>query len=94
MKTFVRETVENVENRVGVIKCNKCGNIIWRKRSKGDLIPIGEFEIKKAWGYLSDWDLEVHKFDICTKCYKNLIKSFKIPIEVVEYFPGALLDVE
>lgn len=33
--------------------------------------------IKKHWGYYSDFDLEYHELRICCKCYKSFINWFK-----------------
>lgn len=60
--------------------CNVCGRQI---KVENGIVKEDVFEAAKEWGYFSKNDLEVHKFNICEKCYENMISTFKIPIEVV-----------
>ena len=55
------------------IVCNKCG----REIENEDVLSI-----EKRWGYFSNKDNEVHKFDLCEKCYDEFISTFQIPVEV------------
>ena len=60
--------------------CNGCGR------------PIGScgenrehpLRVRKEWGYFSARDLEVHEFNLCEKCYEELIRRFVIPVTVSE----------
>lgn len=56
-------------------KCNMCGKII----EKGK-----DFAYVKDWGYYSNKDLERHSFNLCEKCYDELVNKFVIPVGVVE----------
>lgn len=58
------------------IHCNQCGQVIV------DDAPQYEDYIKitKSWGYFSNKDLETHEFNLCEKCYDELIKGFTNPI--------------
>ncbi len=68
-----------VESIADEIICNHCGGSYFKNEAD-------EFDdclsINKAWGYLSEFDKEVHKFHICQSCYKKWIASFKIPVEI------------
>lgn len=55
------------------IVCNKCG----REIENEDVLSI-----EKRWGYFSNKDNDVHKFDLCEKCYDEFISTFQIPVEV------------
>lgn len=67
------------EEKIEKVICNKCGEEIAKDRT-------GEFydylSIYKEWGYLSDLDGEKHSFELCEKCYRKVIKDFKIPPEI------------
>ena len=62
----------------GSILCNMCGKQI--DKSNG-IMKEDFFTGYKEWGYFSNMDLEIHKFILCEKCYENLIKTFKIPVQ-------------
>lgn len=71
-----------VDMQANVKTCNKCGKI-YRDGSN----PYWDSEIQAfiiQFGYGSDHDLEIWKFDLCDKCLEKLVKSFKIPVEVEE----------
>lgn len=71
------------------INCNMCGKDI---NSYNGIYKEDVFEGYKEWGYFSNKDLEIHKFSLCEDCYEELIKSFKIPVQVLEkievMYPG------
>lgn len=73
---------QNTEH-VNVINCNMCGKKV--KSSQG-ILKEEMFEAKKEWGFFSSKDTEIHSFNICEKCYDDLIKTFKIPIKIGEKF--------
>lgn len=60
------------------IICNLCKKEIEVKNGipKEDVLSV-----EKRWGYFSDKDNEVHRFDICEECYDKLIASFAVPVE-------------
>lgn len=62
------------------VTCNCCGKKI--KTSKGVMLE-GVLSLYVDWGYFSEKDGEVHKLDICEKCYDKWVAAFKIPIDVV-----------
>ena len=59
--------------------CNKCGKKLECK--DGILHEDGLF-VTKEWGYFSDKDLLVHRFNLCERCYDELMESFVVPAEV------------
>lgn len=61
--------------------CNKCGKEL--ESENGILHEDGLF-VTKDWGYFSGKDLKVHKFNLCEKCYDEMIENFVIPVEVEE----------
>ena len=46
------------------------------------IITEGVFSIEYAFGYFSNKDEEIHKFDLCEECYDKWIKTFNIPVEI------------
>ncbi len=73
MKIFEKKIV--TKKQVKYILCNKCGKKInfKHKFKRQDYL-----DVKKNWGYHSDYDGQVHSFQICRECYKELINSFEI----------------
>lgn len=64
---------------ITLILCNVCGKEI--KLNNG-ILKEDVFEASKEWGFFSNRDLEVHRFNICEKCYENMIANFKIPVTI------------
>lgn len=62
------------------VMCNVCSRKI---EVRNGIVLEGIFFANIDWGYFSEKDGEVHKFDICEKCYDKWISSFKIPIDIV-----------
>ena len=69
------------ENQELEIYCNCCGR---RIKTQKDMIVEGVFHGQVQWGYFSGKDGETHNLDLCEECYDELIKSFIIPINIVE----------
>lgn len=63
------------------MKCNSCGRVIL---TDNGIIKEGVFEAVQKWGYFSGKDLEIHKFNLCEKCYDRITSSFVVPVEVSE----------
>lgn len=61
------------------VLCNKCGKEL--KQINGILHEDGLF-VRKDWGFFSDKDLQIHKFNLCESCYDYMISEFVIPITV------------
>lgn len=60
-----------------LVYCNQCGQVI-----NGDGKHTDYLEVNKAWGYFSEKDLKIHSFDLCETCYDQMIRGFKIPIDI------------
>lgn len=77
----MRKYSDDIKKDLVEVYCNKCG----RKAiiDKG-IIKEGIFSITYGWGYFSRKDGETHNLDLCEDCYDELIKSFNIPINVIE----------
>lgn len=72
-----KEQVKEVKEIEKII-CNKCGREI---QVLGGVPQEDVLEVTKRWGYFSDKDNQVDKFDLCERCYDELVRSFKIQIE-------------
>jgi hypothetical protein len=71
-KTVTMQTIQAAD-----IICNKCG--------ESTMCSMGNFECISAvahWGYCSGKDMEIHRFDLCEKCYDQLAETFQIPATV------------
>lgn len=66
------------KRKIDKIVCNKC---------KKEMNVVNEipreavFEVEYRWGYFSNKDNEVHKFDLCEACYDEWISGFMIPVD-------------
>lgn len=76
VKIYVDSLVLSKETKN--VFCNMCGSEI-KKDDFGNFYDYAELE--KKWGYLSCYDGQNHRFDLCQSCYKKLIDSFKIPVD-------------
>lgn len=63
------------------VYCNKCGRAI---KTDNELILEGDFHIEYKWDYFSCKDGMIHSFDLCEKCYDNMVDTFLYPIEEKE----------
>jgi hypothetical protein len=70
-----------VNNKSGdmEIHCNSCGKQL---KVENGILMEDAFEAKKEWGYFSDWDTQIHHFNLCEECYKRITCDFEIPVEV------------
>lgn len=70
---------EEQKKKVTRIICNKCK----REIEVVNGIPREDvFSVEKRWGYFSQKDNEIHRFDLCESCYDEWVKSFGIPVEI------------
>lgn len=60
--------------------CNVCGGKV---EIKNGILKQDLFEVTKEWGYFSNKDLEIHKFNMCERCYDKMVAGFKIPVQVI-----------
>jgi hypothetical protein len=59
--------------------CNSCGK---KLKMENGILKEDAFEAVKEWGYFSDWDTQVHRFNFCEECYKKITAGFEIPVEI------------
>ncbi|MGN1266599.1 MAG: hypothetical protein ACI4UH_01555 [Dorea sp.] len=72
------ETKLTEKREISKIICNKCGKEI--PFIKG--VPQEEvLSVEKRWGYFSEKDNRIDRFDLCEDCYDQLVESFSIKIE-------------
>lgn len=64
---------------IKTILCNKCGKEI---PVRNGVAEEGVLSVDYVWGYFSEKDGERHSFDLCEKCYDELLASFQIPAEI------------
>jgi hypothetical protein len=82
MRTTITKTYKGTFEEVESITCNKCGTII-KPEKKKDYFWIDKIQnIELEWGFGSQYDQEIWKFDLCEVCLTELIRDFKIPPEV------------
>ena len=62
-----------------IMICNACGREII---IKNNLLNEDVFEAVKEWGFFSKKDLEIHKFNLCEKCYNRITGEFAVPVSV------------
>ena len=75
--------MKKMENKIIVsAKCNKCGKTL---KVENGYIAEGAISISERWGYFSKKDLEQHSFELCEKCYDEIVSQFKIPVTISEY---------
>jgi hypothetical protein len=69
-------TIKTIKN----VSCNCCAEYI---EINNNGVFSDYITIEKKWGYLSPHDGETHNLDLCSTCYSELIKNFKIsPIQI------------
>lgn len=69
------------ENVLKTVICNKCGKKIIVDNG---IILEGVFSVDYSLGYFSEKDGEVHSFDLCEDCYDEMVKGYKIDIEIID----------
>ena len=72
------EFCKKTQKEITKIFCNSCKKEI---RVENGISEEDVLSVEKRWGYFSNKDNEVHRFDLCEACYDKLIASFDIPVE-------------
>lgn len=70
------------DERLIELYCNQCGKQI---KIENEIIQEGNFSVDYRWDYFSDKDGRRHRFDLCEKCYDEIIQNFKYPVDVTDY---------
>lgn len=76
MRKYTDQEIQ--KKRIEKIVCNKCKKEI---DVRNEIPREAVFEVAYRWGYFSNKDNEVHKFDLCEACYDEWISHFAIPVE-------------
>lgn len=66
------------ENRLSQVICNYCGKEL---KVENGYLKEGCFCADYVFGYFSRQDGTRHRFDLCEKCYDNMIAKFQVPVE-------------
>ena len=74
----MRSSTMKERRETETIFCNGCGKEI---KIKDGVIREGLISVEKRWGYFSNKDNEVHRFDLCEECYDRMVSQFVIPVE-------------
>ncbi len=61
------------------VSCNYCGRQL---HVSGGIVKEGIVSVDNVFGYFSDKDGQVHSFDLCEKCYDNLMLQFELPATI------------
>ena len=77
----MRKYNEEVKRELLEVTCNKCGRKV--PVNKG-IVGQGVFSVAYGGGYFSEKDGQTHNFDLCEECYDSLIKTFILPIDIIE----------
>lgn len=88
MRKTHQEFIQVERDIIDEVLCNCCGKPIDPATYDSDTDSKRDPEfihIRKWWGYYSQFDGEIHDFDICQECYKKWVSQFTIPISVEEY---------
>jgi hypothetical protein len=67
------KTVHTEIQELDAVACNKCGV------SKSNIWDTF-ISIDKTWAYGTGWDGETHSFDLCERCYGDMIAQFTLAI--------------
>lgn len=77
MRQYKMQETKEIEKVI----CNKCGKeiVVNNGVAQEDVLSV-----EKRWGYFSEKDNEIHRFDLCEACYDKMVTAFLIPLEVEE----------
>ena len=70
------------EDQLEELYCNRCGRKI---RVENHIVTDGVLSLDYKWGYFSNKDGKMHSFDLCEKCYDEIVRDFKYPINETGY---------
>lgn len=75
MRQYKIQKTKEIEKLI----CNRCGKEIAVKNGVAEREMLS---VEKRWGYFSEKDNEVHRFDLCESCYDEMVHGFQIPVEI------------
>ncbi|HIW80151.1 MAG TPA: hypothetical protein H9742_01260 [Candidatus Acetatifactor stercoripullorum] len=59
--------------------CNRCGKEL---RLENGYLKEGCLNVDYVFGYFSEKDGLRHRFDLCEECYDEMIRHFRIPVQI------------
>lgn len=77
MRQYRMQETKEIEK----IVCNRCGKELL---AENGIIEADFLNVEKRWGYFSKRDNERHSFDLCEKCYDEIVATFQIPVDIEE----------
>ena len=81
MRESMRKYTDENKTKLEKIVCNKCGRQL---KVENGIVKEGCFGADTVFGYFSEKDGVRQMFDLCEKCYDDMIKEFTVPIEETE----------
>ena len=61
--------------------CNCCGK---KLLVENGILKEGICSVDVEWGYFSNKDTMIHRFDLCEACYDEITGKFRVPVEEEE----------
>ena len=65
--------------RLEKVICNGCGK---KLVVEDGIVREGVLSIDHVWDYFSEKDGQIHHFDLCEECYDEMIRHFRIPVQI------------
>ncbi|MBP3337980.1 MAG: hypothetical protein J6L69_01080 [Lachnospiraceae bacterium] len=75
----MRKYKDKETNQLSKVFCNRCGK---KMKVKDGIIMEGNFSIEYNWGFFSNKDCERHIIDLCEDCYDEMVREFKVPVDI------------
>lgn len=74
----MRIYTDEQKKELAVVICNMCQKEL---DVVNGIVKEGCFQGEQNFGYFSERDGQVDRFDLCEECYHKMIKEFKIAVE-------------
>ncbi|MFQ9194791.1 MAG: hypothetical protein ACLR6A_10440 [Candidatus Gastranaerophilaceae bacterium] len=71
----------DVDKKVKKVICNMCGKEL---KVENGVVVEGRYTCEYQWGYFSEKDGQIHRFDLCEECYDKITAGFIIPPDITE----------
>ncbi len=77
----MRKYLDEKKTELAAVICNHCKKELLVENG---ILKEGCFDVNASFGYFSDKDGQIHSFDLCEKCYDEMIAKFRVPVECEE----------
>ncbi len=77
----MRKYLDKKKTELVSVHCNCCKKELLVENG---ILKEGCLEVNTSFGYFSNKDGQSHRFDLCEKCYDEMIAKFEIPVEDTE----------